>query len=384
MSELIQNNTRETTIRWKLFASASALALTAHIASSGNARAEDADRATVWIELGGQLNGMQDGQETFSPAIMSMRPPDFKPSDQLEHLPRHSIDEFGSITVEPRNSHWQFSASVRYGRSTSNKHVLQQTSPQVFEKYIYGIPNGYPIAQRFAETTAHTSEQHAILDFMAGKDVGLGLFGSREGTSVISAGVRFAQFISTSNISLKSDPDWKFKFKYQTYIHATITNGQLFHSNIASMMGEQSFHGLGPSLSWKASAPLVENSEDSSIDVNWGVNASILFGRQKSRTHHQSTARYFNISRPILTKTAVPHTISRFPATPDHSRSHSVTVPNIGAFAGLSFKYANALVNFGYRADFFFGAMDGGIDTRKSYDRDFYGPYATISIGFGN
>jgi hypothetical protein len=31
--------------------------------------------------------------------------------------------------------------------------------------------------------------------------------------------------------------------------------------------------------------------------------------------------------------------------------------------------------------DEFFGAMDGGLDTRKSYNQEFYGPFATISIG---
>ncbi len=38
-------------------------------------------------------------------------------------------------------------------------------------------------------------------------------------------------------------------------------------------------------------------------------------------------------------------------------------------------------VRMGYRADFFFGAIDGGIDTRKSETLGFYGPFATISIG---
>jgi len=44
-------------------------------------------------------------------------------------------------------------------------------------------------------------------------------------------------------------------------------------------------------------------------------------------------------------------------------------------------KFPDAKVSLGYRADFFFGAMDGGIDTRKSYDRNFFGPYARIGIG---
>jgi len=40
-------------------------------------------------------------------------------------------------------------------------------------------------------------------------------------------------------------------------------------------------------------------------------------------------------------------------------------------------------VSFGYRADFFLGAMDGGIDTRRSGDVDFWGPFATVSVGLG-
>ena len=58
-----------------------------------------------------------------------------------------------------------------------------------------------------------------------------------------------------------------------------------------------------------------------------------------------------------------------------------VTVPNVGAFAGLTYQIQNFKISGGYRADFFFGAMDGGIDTRKTEDQKFYGPFATISIG---
>ena len=62
-------------------------------------------------------------------------------------------------------------------------------------------------------------------------------------------------------------------------------------------------------------------------------------------------------------------------------RSRSVTVPNLGGFAGLSLRYTNAKVSLGYRADFFFGAMDGGIDARKAANQSFHGPFATIALG---
>jgi len=40
-------------------------------------------------------------------------------------------------------------------------------------------------------------------------------------------------------------------------------------------------------------------------------------------------------------------------------------------------------VSLGYRADFFFGAADTGIDARKTSDLSFHGPFAKLSIGLG-
>ncbi len=382
MSELIQEKTSRASLRWRLFAGVSVLALAAHIASAEMAMAEDADRPTVWIDLGGQLSHLQDGQETFAPSVMDARPSIFDPSQKFEKPPSYSFDGYGEISVRPEHSDWVFGATIQYGRSKSRKYKLQQTNPEPFKKYYSGYTNtANPVAQRFAETTTNNSEQHVILDFKVGRDVGLGLFGNNA-TSVVSAGVRFAQFGSKTNISLKSDPDWHFNYKYLASRGFSISNGQDFHSNLARMTAENSFHGMGPSISWKASAPLA-GDQNESIAIDWGLNAAVLFGRQKARTHHQTTARYFSKYGPLLTQPVVPHTISPFPVAHDHTRFRSVTVPNIGGFAGLSFNYSNAKLSFGYRADFFFGAMDGGIDARKTYDRSFYGPFATVSIGLG-
>ena len=64
-------------------------------------------------------------------------------------------------------------------------------------------------------------------------------------------------------------------------------------------------------------------------------------------------------------------------------RSRQVTVPNIGAHIGLSYNYRNAKLSFGYKADAFFGAIDGGQEAAKNYNRVFYGPYMNVSIGLG-
>jgi hypothetical protein len=61
----------------------------------------------------------------------------------------------------------------------------------------------------------------------------------------------------------------------------------------------------------------------------------------------------------------------------------TIIVPNVGGFAGLSFHVENFKISAGYRADLFFGAMDGGIDAAKSENVGFYGPFATVSVGLG-
>ena len=126
----------------------------------------------------------------------------------------------------------------------------------------------------------------------------------------------------------------------------------------------------------------VAGTDERSLLVDWGLNAALLFGRQKSRTQHETTALYHPAGTihpppPVGYPSTVYHHVP-----PSRSRSRSVVVPNIGAFAGVSFKYPNAKVSFGYKADFFLGAMDGGVDTRDTFSRGFYGPYASIGIGF--
>jgi len=393
MSELMNTHGERSDFRWQLLATASALALIVTVYEADVAIASPDDHPTVWIELGGQLERVDGGQETFAPPFIlaSPRPPAETVSPlSLIHDPRYAKGAEASISISPQNSDWVFSAAVRYGRSNSDKRVHQQSYPGPFTKYYSGHTRPvFPLAAKFSDTAVKASERHLVLDFQVGKDVGLGMFGSKEGSSVINLGVRFAQFNNRSNISLKSIPDWRFSYKYLNYPSYGFTNvkivkSQPYHSNMAQFSANRSFHGIGPSLSWKASAPVAGNAETSEISFDWGVNAALLFGRQKTRTHHQTTARHHYLQPgQFLTVPGSHVTLYQNPATPDHIRSRSVTVPNVGGFAGLSFRYANAKISAGYRADFFFGAIDGGIDGRKAYDRNFYGPFATVSIGLG-
>ena len=87
----------------------------------------------------------------------------------------------------------------------------------------------------------------------------------------------------------------------------------------------------------------------------------------------------YNYSRnPSAFDTYPPHPTAHNADGASFNRARAVIVPNAGGTAGISFRYADAKVSFGYRGDFFFGAMDGGIDTRKHRRSvDFHGPFAT-------
>jgi iron complex outermembrane receptor protein len=374
MSELVNARENRTSFRFQLLATVSAIALLTCAYNGGEAKAadDDSDRPPLWIELGGQLSRLGDGQETFSPPLMDARPSIFSSSRAFERPPLYSIDETGKISFEPDGSDWIVSASVRYGRSGSNRHVRQQTNPATLTVGIFRI---FPTAARFADTSAQNDEHHLILDFMAGKDVGLGMFGDKDGSSVLSAGIRFAQFSTKSNIALKSDPDWHPK-----YIDGfLLPEYDPFHSNAANMTANRSFHGVGPALSWNASAPVIGNAKDSELTFDFGLNAAILFGRQRAKVHHQTTGRYHHVGNRYQGLRVVTY----YPTPVNLTRAKAVTVPNVGGFAGVSFVYSNAKVSFGYRGDFFFCAVDGGIDNTRKENVGFYGPFVSVSVGIG-
>jgi iron complex outermembrane receptor protein len=230
----------------------------------------------------------------------------------------------------------------------------------------------------FADTAASNRETQAVLDFQVGKDVGLGMFGAH-GSSRLSAGVRYAQFTFGSRATIKSDQDTKFHF-------LTLSDGDFlafwenYNYHQGSIESSRSFRGIGPSISWDASAPLFDASSERQITFDWGASGAILFGRQKVRIHQMTGSAYKKVG---LSTDSLAQNISQTQRTGNYDRARMIVVPNVGGFAGLSFRYAAAKVSFGYRADFFFGAMDGGIDTRKSENRGFFGPFATVSVGLG-
>lgn len=88
--------------------------------------------------------------------------------------------------------------------------------------------------------------------------MGLGLFG-KHGSSVLSAGVRFAQFTARDGIANYARPHVGFENKYDT--GSKYHWKGRFHNYMLKAERAESFHGLGPSLTWNSSDAILGNPE---------------------------------------------------------------------------------------------------------------------------
>lgn len=380
MSELISKNRQYGHIRRNLLANVSAIALLGYIWTTSGALAasQDEERPTVWIELGGQFERTDSQQSILAPPFVEQAPSALRDlmTDAQRPSP-YALGEEAKISFEPEGTDWVLSASVRYGRANSARHPDHQ-GPKIRELHLTVSGHKFldysPSLVTFADGQTSARSTHLVADFKAGKDVGLGIFGSHA-ESVFSAGVRFAQFTSRNDVTLHARPDMDLTTKYSPgryKIYHLVT-----HSFAAFLHAERNTQAIGPALSWDASAVVAGTDNGTDLTFDWGVNASVLFGRQRAKTHHQSSGYY----RTGFFATLIASHFSN--DGPNRTRSRTVTIPNIGGFAGLSLKFPNAKVSLGYRGDFFFGATDGGIDAHQSTDQKFYGPFASVSIGLG-
>jgi len=370
--------------RRQLLGTVSAVALLSVLPGMKQAHAEDADRPTVWLELGWHFDKVDGIGDLFhAPFMDALTAAGFSSTLKPQQILSYGYGGEGKISFQPEGSDWIFSASVRYGRSHGRAGNHQQTTPapgKFFESYpaysFYLSGSRSPDAARFSDFSASNNETNAIADFQAGKDVGLGRFGN-DGTSSFALGVRYAQLASKSGVSIKGDPDFHWRYPTRHFGGFYARNAvEHFSTYVAYARNERKFQGIGPSISWDASAALAGNPDDGEITFDWSANAAALFGRQRARGNSDVTDRYwddqyFYGSR---AKSVYDHPLN-------HNRSRSLVVPNVGGSVGMSFRFTNTKLSIGYRGDFFFGAIDGGIDTRNETTRGFYGPFASISVG---
>lgn len=387
--------------RARLLASVSAIALTISVAAADPASA--ANDPPIWIEAGWHFENVHDSAGAFTLPLNDLIPPSGITGPLTDSFNRSSQGADGKITFQPDGTGWLFSASIRYGRTHIRGHVsqVQHLPTTSFDRYHTSIPtypfpyhrtSAVPVQQTANRIDADTvlSETHYILDFQAGKDVGLGLFGHGS-TSVLSAGVRIANFTSGLKV---------MQFHAKENVHVTYTQRvqqtraffpsstrtvpwyrthgkQIWNQLSGGPSSSHNFIGVGPTIDWEASAPLWDDAERNGISLDWSVNAGFLFGKQKNQIHHKTDV-VKNKCYGWCYNSGTSYHVS------DTARSgRNVIVPNLGGSIGLSYRLGDFKANFGYRADYFFHAIDMGASGGQS-TRSFRGSYASVSIAVGD
>ena len=386
MSELINGRRICNGIKKELLITVSSVTLSVMAFGTVAARADEDDKPIVWIELGGQLEAMTGMQKPVDPRFFSIDAPTV---DAIRKAPQFGpLFNFGNeaaLSFQPEDSDWVFSGTIRFGRSSGMNHAHHQSKvgPWYQQRHTYygaGITRFFtPSAQNTSDMMSKFSRSHVIADFQVGKDVGLGLFG-RESSSNISMGVRFAQFSSKANVLIRVRPD--VHYHDWTAILPNKFPISLIGNYVEDSIAARNFHGVGPSLSFKETSPLIGEANAGELALDWGFNGAVLFGRQQVRIHNHATEHYWvNVSSWHGHPQGY-STVYQNSASPPQ-RSRTVIVPDVGASAAITYRIHDFKVSIGYRADLFFGAMDDGIDAAKRENVNFYGPFATISIGLG-
>jgi len=346
MTEIIQHDVRRS-VRYRLLLSVSSAAV---LVFAPDARAEDS-HPTVWIELGGAFDQIARESDTWVPP--NLTDPISNPSPEpFGRSPAIGYDWDAAIEIQPQGSDWIYGASVRYGRAQRGPKRSHDQTYEVNAKY-------YLTTYAFLNAKEKSQSTHTIVDFLAGKDVGLGSF--HHGKSTLHFGVRMAQLnerVEGSMTAFSTAP-------------AKYSSGKVVHKADALM--SRNYTGLGPAVAWDGATPFAGTLNDG-FSFDWGANASLLFGRQKARINlHTQDARYNGGGAYTV--------LSHLSSAP--LRNRTVIVPNLGGFAGLSWHVPGGKVSLGYRADFFFGAIDGGVSSSEKETRAFYGPFASVSMGLG-
>ena len=341
------------------------------------------------VEIGGQIQRHDAPKDPIVPSFTD----DFDPA--LDPLVGQGRDlDLGDgrevkVTYRP-NSTWNVSLGARFGKTNgraATSAVIDETDADgvcMLSEYLCDLyPERY-LFTIFASPINWTSssiwdkEEHAIVDFTVGRDIGMGLLDR----SQLSAGLRFARLQSKADLEMRGLPDWDFAPEY-TFVYHTLSD--IYDADIDAV---REFEGTGPVLSWEASQALLGNKQTGTLEADWSLGAGVLFGKQKTSYTGEVEDQYFDQKYFIPSAGAQ---VVGFPRHPNEvfvtpvqiQRSRSATVPTASASLGLSYKVDRFSIGAGYRWERYFDALDVGYDEAKGADRTIDGPYFKLSVGFG-
>ena len=347
------------------------------------------------VELTGMAQRQDAPYETMSPDFIEAFPATLNPLDvQNRDLDWGDGREL-RLTYRPVGASWQVRGGMRYGRTNTDTARLHQEIAgekqcqlpidtlygQAFcnpEYSVFGGPPGQYYDSSFLFTpvdwsdgAARSREEHLILDFAVGKDVGLGAWPN--GGSSVSVGVRYADFQSDTSTSLAGVLDFDvpdaWAFKYSS-----------LHRYDFSASARREFKGAGPTASWDAAQRLLGSEGKGRLNLDWSVTGGVLFGDQRTAIAGIEQSGYWTGGNPDSAGKPLTDVIS---STIDVGRSKSVTVPMVDLSLGLSYEIQRIKIGAGYRWERYFDVLDTGFEERRETDRTIDGPYFKIAVGFG-
>jgi outer membrane receptor protein involved in Fe transport len=338
------------------------------------------------IELAGMVESQKAGYSSISPFAGAF------PAALDPVAPQHRDLDLGDgrevrLVYRPASGPWAIGADVRYGRANTSTflHSDKQAGPPVcgLPGCKYSTPSNDPnvlyvpskSATNWSDRSATDREEHLTADFVVGKDLGLGV----SGNSALHGGVRYAQFKSTSKVSMDGIPDWQLPEGWIKYAPGKYQYASTAHHYRADIAAKREFKGAGPVLSWDAERALIGDETAGRLAVAGSLAGGVLFGRQETSIVGAEEAGTFQgkysttpEARPPLARTPI-----------DIRRTRSISVPVIDVSLGLSYDVGRIKVGTGYRWERYFYVLDAGYAEHKSYDRTFDGPYFKIAVGFG-
>ena len=364
------------------------------------------------MELGGQIQRQDAPYERLHADWVDNLPQ----SIALDDVQNRDLDtgdgRWLKLTYRPTGSPWSVSAGVRYGRTNGDTARTNAAATEVveacfeprtpaFAKYtniaceppftFYGYNFkflDYVETTSWSDAEARDGEKHEIVDFAVGRDFGLG----SSLKSTVSAGLRYAQFKSTTRWAANAQTDWSVPDGWQLGFLGPQYQTSFTRRHV-TVAAEREFSGMGPVLSWDAAMPVWGDDHTGHLDVDWSVTAGVAFGKQemdlsgedKTELHQGDLGQRVQYSSDRSKETII-RTIPVVDTdvTPiDIHRIEDVTVPLLDLSLGLSYEVGRVKVGTGYRWERYFDVLDAGYAEAKKYDRTIDGPYFKIAVGFG-
>ncbi|HEX6861000.1 MAG TPA: TonB-dependent receptor [Caulobacteraceae bacterium] len=350
------------------------------------------------VELGGQVQKHDAPFEALRPAFADTAP------EELDIFGDAQSRDFDTgdgreikVTWRPGSGPWSASGAYRYGRTNTDVtrlHAEVDTgsacgfqpghpataafcapdSPPIFGQYLLQSGTAWTAAW------ARSQEDHQLVDFAVGYDVGLGGL-SR---STVSAGLRYAQLSSKTNTEFFGAPDRYIAdgHKYNGHDNAfTFMFASPYTRYQGKLSADRDFEGTGPVMSWDAAAALLSGSAGQ-VELDWSLSAGALFGKQRTFFEQSGTAedRLYNGGlqddfRIVATNPLPPLGVA--------SRSEDVTAGILGASLGLAYSIDRVRIGAGYRWERYSDVLDIGFAEHQDGDRTIDGPYFKLSVGFG-